>query len=739
VHTGAPRFVSKVSLILVPVVYVLGVELTLGQEDSVATTPSDFNITAVQIEDDRIKIDGELNEAEWNLAEPVGDFIQNEPLPGRPATEQTEVRLLYDSKNLYIGAYCFDSESPGGLVAKELTRDFSPRDSDVFHIALDTFNDNRNSFGFGTNPGGAKRDLQSGGDGQRFNRDWDAIWEVRTKVTEEGWQAEFAIPFRSLRFRPAEEQVWGINFDRRIRRKNETSLWAPVPQPFFVFRVSLAGTLHGLSDVRQGRNLNVKPYVKAPFVRAEDDDWDFMPDAGLDVKYGITSGLTLDATVNTDFSQVEADDAQINFTRFSLFFPEKREFFLENSEIFEFGNTGVRLSPRRTIGLSRPGNDLIPFFSRRIGIDDERVIPILLGGRVTGRTGKYRVGVISMQTAEFEEVPSTNFTIARVRRDVFRHSDIGAIFVNKREVDGYYNRTYGVDANFTFFRYLELSSYLLGSDTPGLEGSDSAGFGRIAWRDRFFNVGASYISIQDNYNAEVGFVPRVGIKKTRGTFGLTPRPEGRIPWVREFNPSVSINYITNQEGVLDTRTTTGRFTVEFNDSSRFTIGGRSTFERLFEDDEILDQPLPAGDYNFGEFSISYSSDRSRLISGSAVWRDGSYYDGDRRGYGLGLGLFLSSQFGIDLFWDHADIRFPTSDIETDLVSTRVEYSFNTRMFLSGLIQYSSQDGFIASNIRFRWIHNPLSDLYVVYNESRVPWEDVIDRSLIIKLTYNFAF
>jgi hypothetical protein len=726
-------------LILLPLVYVLGVELALSQKDSVATTPSDFNITAVRIEEDRIKVDGELDEAEWDLADPVSDFIQNEPLQGRPATERTEVRLLYDSLNLYIGAYCFDSESPGGLVAKELTRDFSPRDSDVFHVAIDTFDDNRNSFGFGANPGGAMRDLQSGGDGQSFNRDWDAIWQVRAKVTEVGWQAEFAIPFRSLRFPPTEEQVWGINFDRRIRRKTETSLWAPVPQPFFVFRVSLAGTLHGISNVRQGRNLNVKPYVKAPLVRAENDDWDFLPDAGLDVKYGITSGLTLDATVNTDFSQVEADDAQINFTRFSLFFPEKREFFLENSEIFEFGNTGFRFGPRRTLGLSRPGNDLIPFFSRRIGIDDERAIPIIAGGRVTGRQGAYRVGLISMQAAEFEETPSTNFTIARVRRDLLRNSDIGGIFVNKQKAGDDYNRTYGIDANFRFFEYLELSSYLLGTDTPGLEGSDTAGFGRVAWRDRFFDVEASHISIQDNFNAEVGFVPRVGIQKSSGSFGLTPRPEGRIPWVRELNPSISINYITNQDGVLDTRETTGRFTVEFNDSGRFSIGRRSTFERLFEDDEVLEEPLPAGDYNYAETSISYSSDRSRLLSGSAAWRDGSYFHGERRAYGLGIGLFLSSQFGVDLFWDHADIKFPTRDLETDLGSSRIEYSFNTRMFLSALIQYSSQDGFIASNIRFRWIHNPLSDLYLVYNESRVPWDDVVDRSLIVKLTYNFAF
>ena len=502
-------------------------------------------VTAVLIDEELIEIDGELDESEWDLAKPATDFIQNEPLQGRPATEQTEVRVLYDSRNLYVGAYCFDSESPHGLVAKELKRDFSPRDNDIFQVILDTFNDNRNAFAFGTNPGGAKRDMQTGGDGQSFNSDWDAIWNVRTKVTEKGWQAEFAIPFRSLRFPPGEEQVWGINFDRRIRRKSETSHWSPVPQPYFVYRVSMAGTLLGVSDAQQGRNLNVKPYLSAPIARAEGDDVDFKPDAGLDVKYGITSGLTLDLTLNTDFSQVEADDAQINFTRFSLFFPEKREFFLENREIFEFGNTGIRTSSRRRRGLSRPGNDLIPFFSRRIGIDDGRVIPIIGGGRLTGRSGRYRLGLISMQTAKYEEVPSTNFTVARVRRDIFQNSDIGVIFVNKQEVGDHFNRTYGVDASFRFFNYLELSSYLLGTDTPGLEGSDAAGFARVAWRDRFWDVEASHISIQDNFNAEVGFVPREGIRKSRGEFGITPRPEGRIPWVRELRRSVSKSRVGN--------------------------------------------------------------------------------------------------------------------------------------------------------------------------------------------------
>ncbi|MDA2930910.1 carbohydrate binding family 9 domain-containing protein, partial [Acidobacteria bacterium AH-259-O06] len=353
-----------------------------------------------------------------------------------------------------------------GIVVNDMTRDFSGLSGDSFQVVFDTFNDNRNGIAFRTNPKGARGDLQTGADGYSYNRDWDGFWFVQAKITDSGWQAEFAIPFKTLRFPGGESQLWGVNFGRCIRRKNEETYWSPIRRPYRLYRVSLAGTLEGINGVRQGRNLYIKPYISAPVLRRENDDVDFTPDAGLDVKYGVSSELTLDLTVNTEFSQVEADEQQINFTRFSLFFPEKREFFLENREIFEFGNVGFRGFSGRSgrsvrSSLFRPRNDLIPFFSRRIGISKRRLVPILGGARLTGRAGKYRLGIISMEADEFEETPSTNFTVARLRRDVFQNSDIGVLFVNKQESGGHFNRTYGVDANFRFFNYLDVSSYVL--------------------------------------------------------------------------------------------------------------------------------------------------------------------------------------------------------------------------------------------------------------------------------------
>ncbi len=377
----------------------------------VSAQASDKRISAAHIES-TIVVDGNLDEPEWQLVEPAGDFIQKEPRQGEPATEPTEVRLLYNDDTLYLGVFCFDSAGAEGIVLTDITRDYSDSINDHFAVVLDTFDDDRNGFLFGTNPGGAKRDAQFGAQGSP-NFDWDGIWHVKTRITESGWQAEIAIPFKTLRFRAEELQTWGINFVRRVRRKNEDTHWSPVPRGYRVSRVQFAGALEDISGIRQGRNLNIKPYLSAPLTRREGDDVDFLPEVGVDVKYGVTPGLTLDLTVNTDFAQVEADEQQINLTRFSLFFPEKREFFLENAAIFQFGKVS---------GGFGPGGDLIPFFTRRIGISGGQLIPILGGARLTGRIGRYTLGVLSIQADEFETTPSTNFSVVRLRRDILKRS-----------------------------------------------------------------------------------------------------------------------------------------------------------------------------------------------------------------------------------------------------------------------------------------------------------------------------
>ncbi len=687
-------------------------------------------VTAVRIQSS-IVIDGNLDEPEWSLAQPATGFIQQEPLMGEPSTERTEVRFLYDDENLYLGVFCFDSRGPEGITVTDISRDYSPRESDTFTMVFDTFNDKRNSFIFGTNPGGAKRDGQTAGDSERRNYDWNTVWHVKTKITEQGWQAEIAIPFRSLRFRDVEEQVWGVNFSRRIRSKNEYTHWSPVPRPYRTSRVSLAGELNGLSGIRQGRNLYFKPYLLAPVVRREDDDVDFNPDVGFDVKYGLTTELALDLTVNTDFSQVEADRQQINLTRFPLFFPEKREFFLENAALFQIGRVGR--------GLRNSNRDLIAFFTRRIGLSQGRVVPILAGARFTGRSGPYGLGFLSIQTSEFEELPSTNFTVARIQRDILGHSDVGGIFINKQG-GGQYNRTYGVDSQLQFFRYLEITSFFLKTDTPGLLGEDTSASAFVGWADSRLDIQAEYLSIGDNFNPEVGFVPRKGIRKSRGEFNLKLRPGEGIPWMREFRPSAGIEYITDQANLVQSKNFDQTFEVELQNGGFFQFTHRVEFERLDEPFFIQpDQAIPVGDYVFGSISTFFSTDRSRMFSGNIGLRVGEFFDGHQDFYQTGLRFQLGARFATDVSWEHDDVDLPSGAFSTDLVNTSIDYSFSPRMFLNVLIQYNSTLDEISSNIRFNFIYKPLSDFFLVYNERRDSGGQVIERALIAKLTYLFGF
>ena len=718
--TQSPLFLAAVILICSTHAF--------STNQDIFANPGSRKVVALRIEG-KISIDGNLDEAEWSRAQPAADFIQNDPATGEPATERTEVRILYDDENLYIGAYCFDSEGPDGLVITEMKRDYGPRENDHFSMIFDTFDDNRNGFIFGTNPSGAKRDGQTGGDGAEISFDWDGIWDVETQITESGWQIEMVIPLTTLRFRELETQVWGVNFGRRIRRKNESTYWSPIPRPHTMSRVSYAGTLEGVNGMHQGRNLYIKPYLSAPVVRQEDDDVDFLPDIGLDAKFAVTSNLTLDLTVNTDFAQVEADQQQINLTRFSLFFPEKREFFLENASIFEFGKS--------TRGFGRESSrDIIPFFSRRIGISGGELVPILGGARLTGKVGHYTLGVLSIQADDFEETPSTNFTVGRISRELFRNSDIGGIFINKKLKDGDYNRTYGFDANFKFFNYLDVVPFVLKTETPGQEGQDMAVNLSVAWNDSFWDIQGEYLDIEENFNPEVGFVPRTGIHKSRGKIGIRPRPGEWIPSIRQFQPFVEMIYITDQENVLQTRALDSAVSVQFQNNSNLRFGYSTNFERLDEPFEIRDdQEIPIGDYDFNEFGISYTGDRSRLFSGEATVRSGDFFNGEKTSYELGLRFQPSHQFNAQVSWDHDDVTLPSGDFTTDLATTRLLYSFSTKMFLNALIQYNSAVDEIESNIRFNWIYKPLSDIFLVYNERRAVAGGVLDRALIAKFTY----
>jgi len=564
----------------------------------------------------------------WQAAPPAGQFIQWEPRPGQAATEPTEVRFLYDDDNLYIGAICYESDVDN-LRITELNEGFNGTENDGFGITLDTLKDERSGFFVGTNPAGAKRDMQIANDGFAMNQDWDGVWDVRVTVNGEAWIAEFVIPLKTLRFARSGLQEWGLNMVRRVRRKSEDSHWSPLPRRYRVNRISMTGTLEVVEVGSQGPNLKVKPFVTTAFSQirrdgTSDNDMDF--DGGLDVKYGATSSLTLDLTYRTAFSQVEADQQQVNLTRFSLFFPEKREFFLENTGIFGFGQPLNRFGG----GGFRGGGDLIPFFSRRIGLDSGNLVPIVGGARLTGQVGSYDLGTLAMKTESLDGTPSNNFLVGRLKKNIFGNLWIGAIVTNRDSTDPEdYNRLYGIDSRLRLLQKLEIGSYLLESDTPGEEGQNRAQQFETAWLGDDLTVTAGYFEAQKNFNPEMGFMPRGDIEKYSGNINWRPRINNH--GIRNVFFGGRVDYLESSSlDEMETRRQTFTGGIGFLNNAFFNFNVNRGFERLAEPFDIRDDiEMPAGDYHFNDINIFYNSDRSKAIGGNIFVNFGDFWNGTR--------------------------------------------------------------------------------------------------------------
>src|SRR5262245_35220022 len=522
---------------------------------------------------EKMTLDGRLEEPSWKLAIPATDFIQQRPHPGQVATQRTEVRFVYDDKNLYVAVTCFDSE-PEHIVVNSLTRDYPTQESDGVTLLIDSLHDRRSGFTFVTNPAGARRDQQISNDGQG-NLDWNGDWDVKTSRNSDGWIAEYMIPFTTLRFSNSPSQEWGLQITRRVPRLNEEAHWSPIPQRYGNFRMSLAGTLKGLDNIHPGRNLNIKPFAAAGVTQSRGADGRMQTvqslgrlkdyDGGVDLKYSITPSLTLDATYRTDFAQVEADQQQVNLTRFNLFFPEKRDFFLENAGTFTFG----------------PGGNLVPFFSRRIGLSAAGTpIPIAGGARVSGQVNKYNLGFLSMKTERSGSVPSNNYIVGRVKRNLLTNSWVGTLFTNRdSSVAGDYNRVYGTDAHFEFYKKLQFDSYLLRSDTPGKTGSNQARRFEAAWRSDEWIIVAEHNAVQSNFNPEVGFIRRRDMEQYSGDFAWKPLLNSDT--IHNLNFATSMDYFEgSSSGKVETRKRDVTAGIEFQNSGSASFVITSNFDRL---------------------------------------------------------------------------------------------------------------------------------------------------------------
>ena len=679
-------------------------------------------------------LDGEiLSDPVWAEVAPVGGFVQSTPDEGEAASERTEIRVVYTADTLYFGAVLYDSD-PSTITVADSRRDSSLDETDSLQIILDTFLDRQNGFVFGTSPSGLEFDGQvtnegqgsgrfgGGGGGGRpgsgqqrgsgggFNQNWDGAWQVRTSITEVGWTAEFAIPFRTLRFNSGEVQAWGLNLQRNIRKRNETAYWSPLPRQFNLYRLSLAGQLAGL-DLSSPRNLKLMPYVLGQAIDtvAIAGNATYLGDVGADLKYSITPSLTLDATYNTDFAQVEVDEEQINLDRFNLFFPEKRPFFLENAGLFSVGLPG----------------QVEMFFSRRIGIGSGgQQVPILGGGRLSGKVGSStNIGLLNMQTESLRGIEqANNFSVARVRQDIGARSNVGVMFVNRQGTgtlapDDDYNRSYAADGRWGIGQRGTISGFVGQTDTPGVTGETHAFALSSSYNAESLQLSLSYTEVAPDFNPEVGFYRRRAFRRANGRIFTALRPDNLLG-LHELRPHVShFTFWSYEGGLRESQFTHIDNHWEWRNGYEVHTGYNITSEAVFTPFEIFPGvEVPPAVYDHQEAQLVFSTNQGAPVSARLQAVIGGLFGGDRVQLVPQLSLRAGETFNAQFSWNRNDISLPGSSFVTNLGRVRVNYSFAPRMFVQALVQYNDRADLWSSNLRFGWLSDANTGLFVVYND-----------------------
>ena len=672
----------------------------------------------------------------WEAVPPLTDFWQTAPDAGQPASERTEVRIAYTEDALYVGVTLYDRSSEG-LTLSDSRRDSPLDDVDSFRILLDTYKDRQNGFVFATNPaaleydgqvigeggmnlggGGGGGGRQQAGSGGGFNLNWDGAWRVRTAMTDDGWSAEFEIPFRTLRYEPGTAREWGLNFQRTIRRRKESAYWAPLPFQFDLLKVSQAGTLAGL-DLPAQRNLKLIPYALGE-VRERGvatSRTTTLGDIGLDAKYSLTPSLTLDATVNTDFAQVEVDEQQVNLDRFNLFFPEKRPFFLENAGLFAVGASG----------------EAEVFFSRRIGIAaNGEEIPIIAGGRLSGKAGPVNVGLLNMQTEDTVGTPMNNFTVARVRRDFANRSNLGAIFVGRVATGGTalpddHNASFAVDGRWGIGRTGLISGFAARSATPGVS-SDQHAY-QIGARNETqpLTLNVALTETGRNFNPEVGFLSRRGgFRKFEALAFSRLRPKS-LSTFQEIRPHAIYRGYWNPSGFLETGFLHMDSHWELKNSWEFHTGVNVTREGVVVPFDIVPGvPVPAGVYENAETQLVLQSNQGASVYGRMQVTKGGFFNGNRVAYNPQLRVRMGETLNVEMSLERNDVDLQTGSFITNLARMRASYSFSPRLFVQSLIQYNDRADAWTSNFRFGWLQQANTGLFLVYTDSH----DLDERALV---------
>jgi hypothetical protein len=704
-----------------------------------------------------LKFDGRLDDEVYTQFAGFGGMLQVAPRYNEPSTEKTEIWVMFDGDNIYVAARCWDSAPPETWIANELRRDTNQmRQNDHFGVSFDTFYDRRSGYMFYANPLGGFADYSVVDEGGS-NTDWNPVWDVKTGRFEGGWTLEMKFPFKSLRYTSGDDQVWGIQFRRSIRRKNEWTYWTPVPRnmagPQALNRVSMFGTVVGLDLPPAGRNLELKPYALGKMstdrLTSPPTSNDRDGEVGGDVKYGVTANLTADLTANTDFAQVEIDEQQVNLTRFNLFLPEKREFFLEGRGLFDFARGGASAS------ASGGGSNDQPylFYTRRIGLNRNRIVPIDVGGRLTGKVGAFGVGVMNIQTGDesVSRSPSTNFTVVRVKRDILRRSSIGAMFTNRNQSSvtaGGSNQGFGADVAMGFYQNIGLGGYYARTATTRLDGDTASYQGRFDWSPDRYGLSSEVLHVGKEFNPEVGFLRRTDFTRSFASARFSPRPKSS-KLVRKYTSVASYEYYENGAGDVESRQATGRGSIEFNSSDVLNVEANANYDLLLT--PFAPAPgrvIPVGGYHYNDMSVSYNMGQQRRLSGTISGQFGEYYNGTIRSISFSSARYaILKQFSVEPRVSINHVELPSSAFTTRLYGARSDYGFSPRMFASALLQYSSVDHTFSSNVRFRWEYRPGSEFFVVWTDEQDtnPLEPqrgniaLRNRAFVVKMTRLFRF
>jgi hypothetical protein len=703
-----------------------------------------------------LQFDGRLDEPFYRDVAPVSDFVQQEPYEGQPATEKTDVWVFFDDQNLYVAAKLWESE-PGRRIATEMRRDANNLyGNDHFGVAFDSFYDRRNGYGFAVNAQGGLLDWSI--TNEQPNNSWNGVWDARTGTFDGGWTLEIRFPFRSFRFRE-NGHIWGMNFRRMVRWKNEVSFLAPVLASWGrpgLSKMSVAATVTGIDVPGHLLNLDVKPYALGSLLTdrtaAEPYTNDPDGDIGVDVKWGIRQTLVADFTVNTDFAQVEDDEQQVNLTRFSVLFPEKREFFLEGADTFNFGGgstgTGGTGGGGGVQGSSQNTSTApLLFYSRRIGLNNGLEVPIRAGGRLLGRTGPWWFGALNIQTAESTDARAagTNFSVVRVNRDILRRSRLGIIATRRDPVaaatpggvDTQGNVAYGADALINPTSEISILAYAARTDSPGRTGHDQSYRGRFDWNADRYGLQAEYLDVGANFNPEIGFLRRTAFRRSFGQARYSPRPGWR--GIRKIYYIASLDYITDPNNRPESKELQATYQMEFQNSDLWSVDVTRNYERLitrFEAGKALF--IAPGEYSFDQVRGTYTLGPQRPVSGSLTAARGSFYDGTLTELTYRGRVELTRRFYMEptISWNRVAVH--DADANTNLISTRGTFTISPRMFVSALAQYQSRLDNMSTNARFRWEYLPGSELFIVYSDGRTTlspgFPDVENRSLVVKVT-----